>query len=596
MCGIHLIVRKTEAQIDCSLALQQMISASGHRGPDGSGYKVLQWSAEQIWIGHNLLSISDNPDLSRQPMETADGTCGIIFNGQICNHLEIRSMLRSAGVEFRSDSDTETLLYWLRQYGRKGLRQLRGMYAFVFWDSAKELLIMHRDGYGIKPFYYSRSRHYFIASSEPEAIIKSGLMPFAIDKQAIAYFLKYKFIPAPQSPWVGIKSLLPGEVVEYWESKPLHYIVQDVPRFPDISSLEEALDVGFAEVIAAREPVALMLSGGIDSTLILTWCLKNGVEVVPYAIRFDPGLGGSNPDQQAVEFLIQKFQIQVRWVEVGLAEMNELWNLPKRGSVLVADSAWILTACIARRCKLDGIRIVLSGAGADEWFGGYRRHWYYHQWEKLNRFVPEKWQASLLRKMGNARSGALPKTDSVATLVWDYAVSGKLSTILRKEPFLSTGHKPDMGSNLPAALIWDQKQYLPNDVLLITDMATMAFGVEGRFPFLHPAITGFADRFSAEVHLKTGRKWMLTELLRPVLGRAFVERKKRGFGLPLSAFWLQPENSDRVRQLVMRNQENLSQWFAPDELAKFLQKWKPEVMPQETLTLLLLSLWMEQHP
>lgn len=596
MCGIHLIVQKSKAGDENSGPILRMIESLEHRGPDGSGNLHLNWGDEQVWIGHNLLAISADVKNARQPLVSEDGITGIVFNGQIYNHSELRNLLEKDGIFVKNPSDTAVLLAWIQVHGRKGLRKLEGMYAFVFWDSLKKLLIIHRDGYGIKPLFLARTRHTMAVSSEPYALFASGLFQFSIDKKAISYYLKYKFIPPNYSPWTGLKLIPPGEVIEYWEGKPMHFQVHSERLHPKGISGRQALDKGFSAVIPANEPIGLLFSGGLDSTLILTWCLQNGISIKPFSIRFQ-GFGNQHfDDQESARYLAEKLGVEVEWVDVGMEDLANLLSFPNGKLPIVADSAWWLTNLLAQRAKEFGIRILLSGAGADEWFGGYRRHWYYHQWQKINPYFPDRWQRPILQKlkMGNPldKSG---HSQRVSELVWDAAVSSRLSGFLKNQPSLYHTHQQKSNSALQESLHWDQREYLPNDVLAVSDFATMAHGIEGRFPYLHPSITNWAESFSAEERMEGGRKHLLLQFLSPDLNEYFRKKKKHGFGVPMEALLKSQIGKSWMNEQVLSQKEFFSNWFTEESWQEFLSKWSPEKMAQEGFALGWLSKWMERQ-
>lgn len=597
MCGIHLIIQKSEEAQAGNEAIKRMVKALEHRGPDGSSILHMDWGMEQIWLGHNLLAISDTVSNARQPMVSDDGECGVLFNGQIYNHPELRRILESEGIQFQTDSDTEVLLQWLRSKGRKGIRQLTGMFAFVFWNSEKQLLLIHRDGYGIKPLYYARNRHYFIVSSEPRGVEASGLFKFSIDYPSIGYYLKYKFIPDPQSPWLGIKALQPGEVIEYWESKPMHYRVSPTAPETHKHTLQQTLDLGFGEVISAKEPIGLMLSGGIDSSLIWHWCIQNGVDVVPFSIRFKGLPVHPKSDQRAVEFLANLFKKEVHWIDVEDSVLFQVSAFVKKNSALAADSAWFLTDLVAKRASEMGIRILLSGAGADEWFGGYRRHWYFHQWQKFGGLVPDKWQFQVLKKVLDESLEWHVEKNFVPQTIWDAAVASPLGQKMKSPPTLLIQPQTKELTCLQSAFHWDQRKYLVNDVLQITDLGTMAHGVEGRFPFLHPAITGWAESFLAELHLKNGRKWMLKELVESFAGKGFVNRKKLGFGLPMEYLFESQVGRDWKEGILNRKPHLFLPWFSPEAISEIQRKAekRPGFWAQSIFALCWLGEWLERN-
>jgi asparagine synthase (glutamine-hydrolysing) len=596
MCGISVIIAKSCEFLPEKLALERMMAAQSHRGPDGSGKVFLDWGEEKIWLGHNLLAISEVKEKAAQPLLSSDGVCGIVFNGQIFNHHSLRSELELLGYQFETAGDTETLLVWLRHYGRKGLCKLVGMYAFVYWDSDRQLLIIHRDGYGIKPLYYARNRHFMVFSSEPAGIFASGIFSPVPDSSSIGYYLKYKFIPQNKSPWQGIKQVLPGEAIEYWESKPLHYQVLLEPSNAE-SSIRVAINKAFHEVIPSKEKVGLMLSGGIDSSLILKWCVDNNIEVVPFSIRyqFETRLSA---DQKAVEFLEKLLGIQVHWIDVDWSEVSNLWKPTGVHEPLIADSARFLTRKIAEVARNSGIRILLSGAGADEWFAGYRRHWFFHQWNQYQHFVPGLFLEKMIQafRIGKLKWMEMPEGGSPAD-VWDASVASRLGSVLQNRVQLPLPASPDDQTVLAKALAWDQKNYLVQDILNLTDQATMAFGVEGRFPFLHPAITGFAESVSAENRLAKGRKWLLKNEVEKWAGKEFVSRRKLGFGLPYGRYLSSPEGQNLLNDAFFLLGEKLPGFWKENEWSRFQKEAKaqPDDFAQEILALIWLSEWLKNQ-
>jgi len=558
-----------------------MVDAQAHRGPDGSGIHQLVWSEEEIWLGHNLLSITGSTELSRQPMLSADGRCGIVFNGQIYNAAFLRSQLLLEGDVFAGDSDTEVLLAWIRRYGRRGLKQLEGMYAFVFWDNAKELLLIHRDGYGIKPLFYARNRHYLLCASEPAGLFAANLISFQPDISALPYFLNYKFIPSPRTAWQEMHSLQPGECMEYWQSKPMQF---RIPAHPEarFGGFRQAMDEAFSAVIPANKPFGLALSGGIDSGLILKWCLQRNIKPVLFSIRFPEDSPGY-ADTSAVMKMAAAFQLTIHWIENTEADFDEITSCQNPWEALVADSALVLSRKIARAARAQGLKILLSGAGADEWFGGYRRHAFFRQWLQLEGSIPEELQRWAISAVRPGKLRWMQWDFGNTEGLWQSAVSSCLNASIQE---ISAIPLPKgTGSLLENMLRWDQQHYLPQDILWITDLAGMAEGIEARFPFLHPAITEFADSIPLEERMGGGRKEMLKEEFRRFFGNELTDRKKQGFGISRPEFL----QSEAMQNRLMQWLDELERQLPPDfwhnenwnrfkkealkKPGKFLQEW-----------------------
>lgn len=532
MCGIHVIILKNnELEEKAAVAIQAMVRHSAQRGPDASSIVRLDWATETIWIGHNLLAITERPELAHQPIQ--DETYGLVFNGYLYNHEELRFELQRQGVSLSTRSDTEVLFHWLRLFGKRGIEQLRGMYAFAFWNRQKEFLLLHRDGYGIKPLWYMRNRHFLAFSSSPAALRTCGLQHAPLHEQALNQIVQFKYTPLPGSFAQGLNTVLPGETIVYFEGKPLHHSGGKTAGSEEVpESLQVAIKLAFSEVIPARTPVGLMLSGGIDSTLILCYCLDLGLPVVPFSIRFQLGNKEDLADQKAVEYLADLFQIKINWVDIGPAGMLDAFRFVAPFAPLVLDGAWYLTEQIARAAQERDIRVLLSGAGADEWFAGYRRHSFFYKWLHVQRFIPSGLKKVLIERLAQKNIFS-PNLGTVqASSMWEALCSQPLTALLEHSSRWPSGQV----KTFEQALKQDQTQYLIQDILTVTDLATMAYGVEGRFPFLHPFITSFAERIPAEDHIRFGRKHWLKKELPPSLKNHFLHRAKRGFGLPWS-FW-----------------------------------------------------------
>jgi asparagine synthase (glutamine-hydrolysing) len=544
MCGISVLIsRQPDPQADRP-ALRQMAEAQRHRGPDGEGFLELQWPGEWIGFGHNHLAITDSHQAAPQPFVSEDRQCGLVYNGELYNTENLARRLEESGTVFRTRSDTEVLLEWIRRFGRRGLAELEGMYAFVFWDQTRKFLLIHRDRYGIKPLWYARSRRYLAFASEPRAILGTGFFSVTANPEALAGLLKYRFLPPGLSPWLAVHEVLPGEVIEYWESKPMHYTVPAEGPAGNIP-LAAALRESCRSVFPVGEPFGLMLSGGVDSTLLLLEALDSGLPFRAYSIRQDSA-SPLRADQEAVTSLHKRYGFSLTWVDFGPEEIARVLSPGNEPPDGISDPAWYLTRAIARRAREEGIRILISGAGADEWFGGYRRHEAFYRVTGLSGRIPEMLRPLLARLLsaGGSRWKGLPDLSPAA--IWDRVVSGMWGQVIGGAPVLDLDPHP--GGPVAAGLRWDQTRYLPGDVLAVTDRATMAEGVEGRFPFLHPVLTRWADARTVAEKMANGRKTLLMEHIAKRMGSDFGRRPKQGFGIPLAAYYSTPAGRKQVEE------------------------------------------------
>ena len=594
MCGISLIIRKSGNTGSEKEAILRMVRAQSHRGPDGTGLHHLQWKNEEIWLGHNLLSITGTGEQGRQPMSSPDGNCGVVFNGEIYNADRLRKQLMEEGIQFNGDSDTEVLLNCLQLYGRRALEMLEGMYAFVFWDSQKEELLIHRDSYGIKPLFYAENETYLIFASEPAGIFAAGLMEFSPDTGALPYFLNYKFIPAPRTAWKEIRSAEAGEVLEYREGKLIHSKPVSIPEAKFLS-LKEAMNEAFRAVIPADQPFGLALSGGIDSGLILAWCLEHRLKPVIFSVEFPEGSAGFS-DTQCVKNLACKLDLEVNWISNEDEDFREITSCRNPWELLVADSAMILTRKIAKAAREKGLKILLSGAGADEWFGGYRRHAFFRNWLRIEKLIPEFLKRWLITGLRPGKLRWMNPADGNIAALWQAVVSSCLQSSLRCLPLIPL--PAGAGNELEKMLRWDQKYFLPQDVLLITDFAGMAEGIETRFPFLHPALTSFADSIPLEQRMQGGRKGMLRDLYRDYFGPALAGRKKQGFGISSPHFLSEATGRMQLKQWCSELTRELPEIWNYPEWNNFQQAAlkSPEKFFQEWIRIGRLCSWLQAFP
>jgi asparagine synthase (glutamine-hydrolysing) len=275
-----------------------------------------------------------------------------------------------------------------------------------------------------------------------------------------------------------------------------------------------------------------------------------------------------------------------------------LWQRTGLNEPLIADSALFLTKKIAEAARKAGIRVLLSGAGADEWFAGYRRHWFFLQWNQYQHFVPGLVREKVVQafRIGKMKWMEMPGGGSPAD-IWDASVASRLGSVLQNRVVLPLSPSPGDQSVLAMALAWDQRHYLVQDILTLTDIATMAFGVEGRFPFLHPAITGFADSQSAEDRLAKGRKWLLKNEMEKWAGKEFVNRRKLGFGLPYGRYLSSSEGQNLLNDTFNFLGEKLPGFWKMEVWSRFQTEAKahPDDFAQEILALIWLCNWLKNQ-
>lgn len=559
MCGIAGIITKNGTPPDEGM-LRRMTSTLAHRGPDGEGV----WVVPGAGLGHRRLAIIDLSETGAQPMHSSDGRFSIIYNGELYNYKELRKEFGSRGSVFRSTSDTEVLLESYRYFGRDCVKHLRGMFAFAIWDSEKKELFFARDRIGKKPFFYRTLPNGDIAfASELKALLPLAHAP--VDACAIRLFFGLQYVPSPRTGYEGIYSLPPGyrgfanasgvrtELYNDWK---------DVTPAME-GSAEEMIRRLLEEAVKARlqadVPVGAFLSGGIDSAAVVAFASKH----VSSPIRtFTMGFPETYMDERAeARHLADYFHTDHTEFEAKPEDLLALGpEIIAQYDAPYADSSalplWLLARATAKE-----IKVVLTGDGGDELFGGYRRYMAYAQALGLSKlpvlppallaagqFVPDP----DLMRMGETVFHAVndPGRAYGELFTGSYFPTSR-SSILTDEfrhatsscdpvHFINDRMKGE-GKPLERAMRFDLDSYLPDDLNVKMDRATMAFGLEARAPFLDHFLVGFALGLPLKTKVNHGNtKVVLKRSLKGILPAEVLKRRKRGFQVPLARWFRGP--------------------------------------------------------
>jgi len=595
MCGINLVLNYPDLG---KRAISNMMEATRHRGPDQSDWKQL---SDGMFIAGNRLKTVDLSDWPNQPV-TIEDNYHLVWNGALYNADELRNLLLTEGESFESRSDAEVLAKWLKQKGSEGIRDLQGMFALVFVDKVRQKVFIARDQYGKKPVYYYRRNNQWIVSSEAKAIAFSGLVKREIDEaQFLPYYYSRHSFP-DYSFFKGIRQVLPGKVLELdWEGNILeekvlaHSLGQDI--IPDKKYFKTVLTDAVLKHFQADVPVGILLSGGADSSLLLhTWVQETGIPLHTFTVTFEDKYLREFQDPTYAWQISKKYNCAHHEVLITPETVLDNWDEYINSlDQPVGDSASFISWMIAREAKKH-VKILISGAGADELFGGYNRHEAFRFYLK-HKNVLQKWgglgnkfpfAGRSLRKF----SQAIDDSDQATFLNFSalHAIPKDVQSV-----FLS--YYPNEKNPYKAALMWDRDYYLINDVLKVHDNALMAHGVEGRAPYLDKGIVELSNAMSEQQHLKHKPKQWIRELLEEAGLEEHAKRKKLGFGLPLSN-WLSREKNfsglvfDAIRSFgnewgALIPQEMRKLVYLPEEHIKddFLQIWN----------LFILSSWCKKN-
>lgn len=592
MCGINMILDFSRSVR--SEHIQKMMDATKHRGTDASNFIHKPFGNSNIFLGSNRLKIIDRNKTSNQPFLSQDGKYALIFNGEIYNYEDLRNELISTGVQFKTFSDTEVLLHWLMYKGEKGIASLNGMFAFIFVDFNKDKIIIGRDPLGIKPLFVHKSNNQFIFSSEIKGILASSLVEKKLNEEAIPHYLAYKYAPRPATFYRGIEEVMPNTIwrIDSSDKSEKREIPSNSSEAPE--EIGQLLIDSVIQQYSAPNNTGIMLSGGVDSTLLLAILNKElGYRNIPvFSIITKGGNKFATQDSAFSLKAAKHYEAEYNEVEIDQSSLNSLEEYVNTLGQPIADSGGFLTWLIAQKANGKS-KVLLSGAGADELFAGYNRHYAFYNYLK---YRGKNWFGLL--KQGKKLPSLSPYISRFKKLAHsiDTSSSTTFNNFIQSDTFRTKNSLWDNHlsneAQLRNALEHDQLNYLGADVLAITDQATMQHSIEARVPYLDHKIVQLTRNLSAKRLFEHGPKWMLKEQLITYGGKPFANRKKQGLGLPMDD-WLR---NDRFWEF--NKFDNLiHQFVAADEINKLVSKHASgkENLTQELWRILLLHKWLNHN-
>ena len=625
-----------------------MNAALAHRGPDDAG---LWYDAEAgVGLGHRRLSIVDLSPLGHQPMASESGRYYITYNGEVYNFRELRKELKPLGCTFRGHSDTEVLLAAIEQWGLEhAVKRFVGMFAFALWDRNERVLYLVRDRLGIKPLYYGWLGKAFVFGSELKAFKAHPAFRGEIDRNALALMMRHNYIPAPYSIYKGIYKLLPGHILTlnsadtgsapvptpYWTARD---VAEDGAANPFVGSETEAvehLDILLRGAIKLRMvadvPLGAFLSGGMDSsTVVALMQAQCGQPVKTFSIGFYEQ--GYNEAKYAKAVAAHLGTDHTELYVTPEQAMAVIPKLPTLYDEPFSDSSQIPTFLVSElACR--HVAVSLSGDGGDELFCGYKRYetgrdlWGKIGWmpplgrQALARSlsaVPAKvldggfgWLAPVLRRYG--RAGAVG--DKLHKLAEILAVESPETMYYRlvshwKNPagvVIGAAEPPtvltdcDRWANLPdftqRMMYLDLVSYLPDDILVKVDRASMGVSLEARVPLLDHRVVEFAWKIPLSMKIRNGQgKWLLRQVLYKYVPKELIERSKMGFGIPIDR-WLRGPLRDWAESLLDETRLRREGFFNPTPIR---QKWNEHLSGKRNWQyylwdVLMFQAWLEDN-
>jgi len=629
MCGIAgKLVDGLGARVEPGL-VHRMTAALEHRGPDAQGV----WTDGGIGLGSRRLAVIDLSDRAAQPMANEDGAIRLVFNGEIYNFRELRVELEARGHRFRSDSDTETIIHLYEDEGAGCVRRLDGMFAFALWDARTRSLLLARDRLGQKPLFYWHDGHSLVFGSEPKALLQDDTVPAEPDLEAIHHYLTYGYVPSPWSAFRNMRKLAPAhylvaragqvEITRYWslsyESK------REESEATLIEELDHLLGQAVERRLMADVPVGALLSGGLDSSAVVALMRRatNG-PIRTFSIGFDEPAYDERRFARSVatEFGTEHHELTVRPdAATLLPQLVYHYNEPFADSS--ALPAWCLSEMASRQ-----VTVALSGDGGDESFLGYDRYAASILAAKLDR-VPRPLRRLAARGAGWLVSGSARSTTTrlrrfVSALATDpvrrYGRWLSVTLDEQKQELYTRdfarqsrgmGGAGDQGDNSSLRLLeqrWaesdatsdveklahtDIVMYLPDDLLVKMDIASMAHSLEVRSPLLDHHVVEFAARLPVSMKLR-GRtsKYLLKQVIATQLPSAVLDRPKAGFGVPLDD-WFRGSLRDTARDVLLGKRATERGYFEPATVRRYLDDHaKGRAQHHARLwSLLMLELW-----
>jgi asparagine synthase (glutamine-hydrolysing) len=629
MCGIYGYL-STKEKVAPDI-LHSMGDSLRHRGPDGEGEEIQQSVEWGIGLGHTRLSVIDLSPAGKQPMCNEDETIWITYNGEIYNFRELRTELQRNGHRFKSNSDTEVIIHLYEERGVRCLERLNGMFAFAIWDRSEKTLFLARDRIGKKPLHYGLYDGGIVFGSEIKALLKHPKIVREIDLGSLNKYLSYEYVPAPGTIFKSIQKVRPGcfllykngevKTEKYWDiplsDHPISYKTED----EYVEELREILEKSVRSRLLADVPVGVFLSGGLDSSLVAAMAKRNNEDIECFSIGFDDS---SFDERKYAARVAQSLHLKQNLRIFSMSEMlANLEDLPRLLDEPLADAS-ILPTYLLSKMTSEKLKVALSGDGGDELFAGYPTY----QAHKLVTYfdsLPDSLKDA-------ARSLALSLPVSDTNISFDFKIkqflrgagvsseirffrwmggfidgekkellSDDLKTALRHhnsyEDIFSYISESGLSKDMERILYLSMKLYLQDDILVKVDRAAMANGLEVRCPLLDQEFVEFACRLPTKYKLKGLKtKYLLKKAARGILPNEIIDRRKKGFGIPISR-WLRNELKDfmlnSLEETKIKRQGYFNYAYIKKLIDDHLEKKKDN--RKALWTLLVFQIWHEQY-
>jgi len=597
----------------------RMARSIAHRGPDDEGFFI----AGPVGLGFRRLSIIDLAG-GHQPMSDAQKTVWVIFNGEIYNYKELRAELLGKGYEFGTNSDTEVIIHGYKEWGTDVFNHLNGMFGLAIWDVPNERLVIARDAMGIKLIYYRLADGQVTFGSEIRAILAAGDSKPEVDPTAVNLFLRFRYTPSPYTILKGVRKLAPGTLLviengKCREKRWYNFIPSPfaAPR-KDEEAAEELLHLYKAAVkrhLLSDVPVGILLSGGLDSGLLLALMNENGGPWPAYTI----GYGETYRDDELIDAAETAAILGARHLTVKLDQKEFERSLPGIVECLeepITASSIVPMYFICQRARQD-VKVALIGQGPDELFGGYKRH--------LGVRYGEWWRGlpGGLRSMIGFAVNGLPRNEMLKRGVRSLNTQDRLKryqdvfslvsaeTIqgLFREDVLPNGDghelveywealRPQMEQTdeLGGFQLLEIRSSLPDELLMYADKLSMAHSLEVRVPYLDRTVVEYVQRLGANLKVRNGtRKWLHRLVCRNYLPPRILKRKKRGFAVNVVDEWFHSSLKSKFSELLLDESSLMFSLLKPAAVRNLLEAHRSRRQDNHKIlfSLVMFEQWMQ---
>jgi asparagine synthase (glutamine-hydrolysing) len=576
--------------------IQAMTGSMSHRGPDDEG----QFLAGPLGFGFRRLSIIDLSG-GHQPMSDREESVWLVFNGEIYNFPELKRELEAHGHVFRTHSDTEVIIHGYKQWGDEVLNRLNGMFGLAIWDVRRKRLVLARDAFGIKLIYYRIDGNslYFGSEMRPIRAVLPGKAE--IDTTALDLFLRYRFTPSPYTILKGVRKLAPGtkltiengvcEVSRWYRYKPEPFSPAKAPA----EAREELLSLykgAIKRQLISDVPVGLLLSGGIDSGLLLALMNGNGKAWPTYSV----GYGAAFADDELADARETARLFESKHASITITRSTFEETLPKIVTTLeepIAASSIVPMYFVCQRARQD-VKVALVGQGPDELFGGYKRHLgvrYGAIWAGL---------PGWMRAPISSTVAALPRNETLKRGVHSLAIPDRMRRYqhvlsllpgnqvegLFRDGLLAAdagdtiltcwqdlGELMEGTDELGGLQFLEVRSTLPDELLMYADKLSMAHGLELRVPFVDKEIVEYVERLPASFKVRNGsRKWLHRQVCRTFLPESIVKRPKRGFAVNVVDHWFRGVVDNKMADTLLDGESRIYQYLRREAVRELFEQ------------------------